>query len=395
MPLPRRLTYRFRTKRKPDLTINQILAWCDDFFDSKKRWPTRKDGTVGLPNTSWSAIDTNLSQGTRGLPRGSSLAKLLFDHRGRRHPLHLPPLTVAQILAWADSHHQRTGEWPHYTSGRIPEAPGETWSAMDHALWLGRRRLRGRSSLARLLAVHRGVRNHMALPPLTHALILKWADTHHKRTGHWPTQASGQVVGVANQKWNAIDTALIVGCRGLRGGESLARLLTDYRGVRNHMAVADLTVEQILVWVEAHRKRTGRWPTARCGPISDAPGETWLAVETALAAGKRGLPGGDSISRLLVRQRGWRNKQALPALSVKQIRGWVMAFHLQTGKWPTRESGAVTGTPGETWCAADLGLKRGQRGLPGGSSLSKLVRECRKVAEKPFTAQAKQATSRK
>jgi hypothetical protein len=163
--------------------------------------------------------------------------------------------------------------------------------------------------------------------------------------------------------------------------------------VRNHMALADLTVEQILVWADAHHKRTGHWPTARCGPISGAPGETWLAVETALVGGKRGLPGGDSISRLLVRQRGWRNKQALPSLSVKQIWGWVMAHFRRTGQWPTRASGAVTEAPGETWCAADLGLKRGQRGLPGGSSLSKLVRECRK-AEKQLTVQTKQATFR-
>jgi hypothetical protein len=38
--------------------------------------------------------------------------------------------------------------------------------------------------------------------------------------------------------------------------------------------------------------------------VADAPGETWGAVNAALAHGSRGLPGGDTLARLLARRLG-------------------------------------------------------------------------------------------
>jgi hypothetical protein len=65
-----------------------------------------------------------------------------------------------------------------------------------------------------------------------------------------------------------------------------------------------LTVEQILAWADAYHGRTGRWPAAASGPVEGAPGETWANVNAALSDGYRGLPGGDSLARLLDRRRG-------------------------------------------------------------------------------------------
>jgi hypothetical protein len=67
------------------------------------------------------------------------------------------------------------------------------------------------------------------------------------------------------------------------------------------MGKSRLTVEQILAWADAHRARTGRWPTAASGPVADAPGEDWRALNNALYFGRRGLRRGDSLPRLLVR----------------------------------------------------------------------------------------------
>jgi hypothetical protein len=67
-----------------------------------------------------------------------------------------PPLTVEQILAWADAHHACTGEWPTTGSGPVPEAPGEVWRYIDAALYQGARGLPRGGRLARLLARHRG-----------------------------------------------------------------------------------------------------------------------------------------------------------------------------------------------------------------------------------------------
>jgi hypothetical protein len=70
-------------------------------------------------------------------------------------PRHKPPLSIEQILAWADAHHARTGQWPTARSGPVPEAPGEVWDTIDGALHEGSRGLSGGDSLARLLARHR------------------------------------------------------------------------------------------------------------------------------------------------------------------------------------------------------------------------------------------------
>src|SRR5262249_33898670 len=86
----------------------------------------------------------------------SSLLRLLARKRGARNPLALPPLTEGQVLAWADVHFHRTGRWPKYDSGPIPEAPGETWQRVDRALREGERGLPGESWVARLLAERRG-----------------------------------------------------------------------------------------------------------------------------------------------------------------------------------------------------------------------------------------------
>jgi hypothetical protein len=82
--------------------------------------------------------------------------EVIYMLRGRKP--YRKPLSVEQILAWADAHYQRTGRWPHAGSGFIPEAPGVTWSAVHQALNAGRWGLPGGDTLANLLDRHRGGR---------------------------------------------------------------------------------------------------------------------------------------------------------------------------------------------------------------------------------------------
>jgi hypothetical protein len=142
------------------------------------------------------------------------------------------PLTEAQILAWADAHHERTGRWPSLRTGDVTDAPGETWRGLNHALDSGYRGLPGGSSLAQLLAAGRGKRHKGRLPRLTSKQILLWADAHHERTGEWPNQYSGPVADAPGEHWAHINGCLVRGLRGLPRGDSLARLLERCRGVR-------------------------------------------------------------------------------------------------------------------------------------------------------------------
>src|SRR5207244_488778 len=111
------------------------------------------------------------------------------------------PLAVAKILAWADAYHRRKGEWPKMDSGPVAESLGDTWRRLDSALRVGLRGLEGGSSLARLLAERRQVRHQGQLPPMKRKEILAWADAHHKRTGTWPTGASGPIAEAPGETW--------------------------------------------------------------------------------------------------------------------------------------------------------------------------------------------------
>ncbi len=291
-----------------------------------------------------------------------------------------PPLTVEQILAWADDEHRRTGRWPRTIGGRVLADRSEKWRNIDQALRDGGRGLTGGSSLARLLAEHRGVRNTGDLPRLSERLILAWADAWRARTGEWPRTDSAEPVPEApGENWNNLDQALRDGGRGLAGGDSLAKLLARRRGARNKSALPRLSVAKILTWAKAHHGRTGRWPTAAILSVADAPGESWAAINTALRDGGRGLPGGESLAKLLARRLGVRNQASVPRLTIRQILGWARAHRRRTGEWPKSRAGPIPGVAGETWMRVDTALREGLRGLPGGTSLRRLLADAGKV----------------
>jgi hypothetical protein len=294
------------TGQLPRLSQQQILGWADAHFARTGQWPRRCSGLVPeSPGTgdTWMHIDQALKQGQRGLPGGSSLAALLVKHRGLRSHVHLPPLTIRQILAWADAYHDQQGHWPGAASGPVLLPEGESWGNINAMLQNGGRGLAGRSSLADLLARERGRRNPGRLPALSIPQILAWADAHHARTGHWPTIKAGAIPEAAGETWAGVRQALAKGLRGLAGGTSLARLLQQERGVRNRKDLPRLTKAQVVAWAREHHQRTGRWPTDDSGPVVEAPGETWCGIEQALYKGHRGLSGGSSLARLLGREK--------------------------------------------------------------------------------------------
>lgn len=224
-------------------------------------------------------------------------------YRKKRPQWKPPPLTVAQILEWADRHHVRTGRWPMKTSGLILGAVGEKWANVNGCLIRGDRGLPGGLTLAQLLERERGVSNLKNRPRLTQKVILAWADAYFERTGAWPTQCSDRVPESPTESWRGIDAALRVGGRGLPGGDSLAALLTRKRSARKKRNLPPLTKKQVLAWAESYRRRTGHWPTHLSGPIAEAPAETWLAVEMALRQGIRGFKGRSTLFQVLRKHR--------------------------------------------------------------------------------------------
>jgi hypothetical protein len=295
-----------------------------------------------------------------------------------------PPLTLDDILAWCDLHKQRRGKYPVYTAGPVVDGPlGLNWRKIDNALRLGLRGLEGGSSLARLLAEHRGYRNVQALSPLTEEQIAQWARAHMDRCGgNWPNEESGDIPEAPGETWNNVNAALRHGHRGLPGNDTLAELLARRLGLRTQVAVPALSVATILAWAGEHNAAKGQWPKRNSGPVQGHPGETWVAVNAALELGTRGLPGSSSLAQILDEHHGVPNKSRLPRLTVPVILRFADTWHGRTGEWPTSLSGAIPEMPGLTWRAVNLALHQGLRGLPGGGSLHLLMRQRRKIPKR-------------
>ena len=168
-----------------------------------------------------------------------------------------------------------------------------------------------------------------------------------------------------------VDQALRDGRRGLPGGSSLPQLLADKRDYRHRHK--RLTLTQILRWADAHHARTGRWPTTYSGPVSEAPGENWNTLDVLLRNGGRGLAGGSSLICLLAEARGAHHHLHPVQLSVAQILAWADQYQRRTGRWPRTSTEPVTPGAPVTWRTVDYCLRKGQRGMPGGSSLVRLL----------------------
>jgi hypothetical protein len=361
-------------RQPPPLSIPQALGWSDCYHRRTGHWPTSESGPIPeAPGETWRGVDVALRVGIRGLPAGSSLARLLAKHRGYRNPLQLPRLTLGRILTWADAHHRRTGAWPTIKSGPILDAPGETWLGVNSALEVGRRRLKGGSSLAQLLAKRRGVRNPKELPRLTVRRILRWARAYHRRTGRWPNAASGPIPEARGETWRKVRSALFAGCRGLPLGLTLAGVFGLRPKVAGNSKRSPLLASKILSWADSHHKRTAAWPHSRSGPVAESPGETWRGIDEALRTNRCGLSRGMTLLQFLVERRGVRARLYLPRFTKKQIVTWARKHQRRTGAWPSSLSGRIVDAPGETWRAVDEALRSGLRGLRPGSSLARLL----------------------
>jgi hypothetical protein len=139
--------------RKPRLSVGQILAWADVYHAATGRWPSMESGKIhgSVFGTTWAAVNLALKRGARGLPGGTSLSRLLDEHRRVRRP----DLTLELIRGWAREHCAATGQWPRISSGAVTGADGETWCRIDRALRRGHRGLPSGLSLAQLLGCGR------------------------------------------------------------------------------------------------------------------------------------------------------------------------------------------------------------------------------------------------
>jgi hypothetical protein len=151
-----------------------------------------------------------------------------------------------------------------------------------------------------------------------------------------------------------------------------------------------LNVEKILAWADSYHEARGVWPTMTSGPVLGAKEIAWGSIDRYLRYGGRGLQGGTSLARLLAEKRG-ASQRRKRRLSVDQILFWADGHFAERGEWPTGLSGPVARAPGENWGRIDGALRVGCRGLPGGSSLRRILEENRALPGRTLTIEKIQA----
>lgn len=149
----------------------------------------------------------------------------------------------------------------------------------------------------------------------------------------------------------------------------------DMRAFANRLKDAvpkSLTIEIVLSWADTEHAASGAWPSAISGDVRGVPGETWGAIDRALRLGARGLPAGGSLAQLLEERRGAPNHLAPRRVTRTMIAGWARAYFETHGRWPSRASGPIPGTP-FTWCGVNIALTRGLHGLRAGTTLARFL----------------------
>jgi hypothetical protein len=97
------------------------------------------------------------------------------------------PLTIPEILSWADDHRRRFGNYPSAASGPVLAKPVETWGGINAALNHALRGLAGGDSLSALLKRERGHKTSRGRPPKL--------PQEHTRLLHGPYRHPGVHVG--------------------------------------------------------------------------------------------------------------------------------------------------------------------------------------------------------
>ena len=451
-PMGKKINVQTWINRKPKLDIDlvkeSLLAHRQEAGEWLANNKTGADGKIYVleygpyaGQTTVGAIDANLIKGQRGLPDGSSIAKMnaeiseeydldYFNH------LDQDDLDIELIRQSLLAHKTETGEWltckkkgadgKSYVLEHGPYAGQVTAGAIDANLSIGQLGLTGGSSIAKMnaeISEAHGLDyfNHLDQDDLDIELIKQSLLMHRQETGTWLTNRKKRADAqsyilehgpyAGKLKVSALDAALSNGARGITGGSSIAKMnaeISESHGLDyfNHLDQDDLDIYLVKQSLLAHRTETGEWLTNK---KKGADGKSYVlehgsyagqitaaAIDANLSYGQRSLPSGSSIAKLnaeISEAHGldYQNHLDRDDLDIELIKQSLLAHWEETDEWLIANE---RGGDGKTYVlehgpyaghitasALNANLTHGQRGLPAGSSIFKLNEELKAEME--------------
>ncbi len=307
------------------------------YLKKHKRWPTRSSKMVEtMPGETWAAWNSSLIKGFKGLSGGSSFFLLFKD----------------KVIEQAKKFEEMAGRLPTREDGPLPDYPDTTWEVIEDGFlaYAG-----ARTTLEKIL-IEAGLKEGDL--NLSEDLIYSHALLFLKKHKRWPSVISGNVVTMPGEKWMNWQAALQAGVRGLPKDSSLFQSLKGK------------TVEQ----AKKFEERAGRLPTREDESLPDYPDVTWEMIDDGFLANQGYRT---TLEKVLI-EAGLKEGEL--NLSENLIFDHALLYLQKHRRWPKQNSGDVETLKGERWGASlNNCLRKGRRGLPGGSSLPLLIKD--KVVE--------------
>jgi hypothetical protein len=214
---------------------------------------------------------------------------------------------------------------------------------------------------------------------LNEDLIKSWAQEYKAKHGKYPSSLSKEVEMIPDcfkiRGWRALDSSLRVGGRGLSGGSSLVFLLGGNRVKQKNLLVGEELVQELKKSLLNFKEKEGKFPSRYLSGSFLSDGSTLKSIDRAFQRRNRGLDkiGCKTLSDFMRKEFGEGPTGII--LKIDDVKKEIREY-IRIGKERlTRNSvdfALFDGTSAENLRGL---LKSGSRGLPKGSSLSKLVDE--------------------
>ena len=130
-----------------------------------------------------------------------------------------------------------------------------------------------------------------------------------------------------------------------------------------------IPLDEILNYADLWYEEHGEWPKKSSGLVGDGTELTWNDINNQCSRKEYN----SSLANLLLEKRGVRHHLAQKKLSIELIISWAKHHFQETRSWPTFKSGNVLADPSENWGAIRSSLVQGNRGLPSGLSIEKVL----------------------